>query len=104
MTGSYSPHTTSTSRSDKKKEARSQNERAAILASFFSASLLLLIENRFEHRFLDIRLEVAGGRVDERVGSAAPNPRVFLLHVVLRRVIPQLYVARQRAHKFEGPV
>ena len=40
-----------------------------------------------EHGFLDIRLILATGRIDEGIRSAVSNLRVLLLHAVLRGMI-----------------
>src|SRR2546426_12752175 len=67
-------------------------------------SLLLLGENRVKHGFLDVRLELAACRVDEGISAAASELRILRLHVVLRRMISNLDITRQRADPFEGSI
>src|SRR5262249_35107951 len=62
----------------------------------------LLGENRVKHGFLDVRLELAGYRVDEGIATAASELLILRCHVVLRRMISNLHITRQRADHFEG--
>src|SRR5258705_4804826 len=72
-----------------------------IIDRLLSLASLLLGERRLEHRFLDIRLQVAVRLVDERVRPARLQLRVLLLHAVLRAVVAERHVARQRARDLE---
>src|SRR5215813_3167467 len=65
---------------------------------------LLLCEERAEHGFLDIRFSRAVGGVDERVGAAVSEFCVSLVHAVLRGMVAEQYVARQRTHELERAV
>jgi serine/threonine-protein kinase len=53
----------------------------------FRCSLLLLLQDRVEHRLFDVRLNLATGGVDERIRTALLELRVLLLHAVLRRMV-----------------
>src|SRR4051812_40873871 len=65
---------------------------------------VLLSERGLEHRLLDIRLQVAVRLVDERIRRAGLELRVLLLHVVLRAVVAERHIARQRARHLERPL
>src|SRR5204863_1943175 len=57
-----------------------------------------------EHGFLDVRLELAACRVDEGISTAASKLRILRFHVVLRRMISNLDITRQRADQFKGSI
>src|ERR1700676_4772081 len=67
------------------------------------SGLLLLGQDRVEHRLLNVRLERAGGGIDEGIYTVL-KLRVFFLHVVLGAVISELYIAGERAHGLERAV
>src|SRR5262245_6730128 len=67
-----------------------------------SRGLLLQLELRAEHGFLDLGLRPAVGGVEERVRRTRLQTRVLGRQVVLRRVVAERHIARQGPDDLEG--
>ena len=64
----------------------------------------LFLLDGVEHRLFDVELFVAGGFIDEGVGAADLELRVFLDHAVLGGVVAKQHVAGESVHDLEGVV
>src|SRR5439155_10223073 len=67
-------------------------------------SLLLLGKYCVEHGLLNVWFQLAACRINERISTPASKLRVLRLHVVLRWMISNLDITRERTHQLEGPV